>query len=225
MEKPPGRLGPAPIRRTQSQRTGAMQERLCKATLDVLADIGYERASTTEICRRAGVSRGAQTHHYASKRDLILAAYDHLLGTWEVERKRLLAAYETVPLEPETYISFLWTKVFDTRHYIVALELALAARGDPELQHGLQRVLSRWATMRDEIWNSRFESADAKTDGAVFHYMTLCMLRGMTTQGDLSNHNISNEDILAAWLDITRERMRPRGKGKARGRGKAQTTV
>lgn len=214
-----------PQRRKQSERTGAMQERLCKATLDVLADIGYERTSTTEICRRAGVSRGAQTHHYASKRELILAAYDHLLGGWETERIRLIEAYKSKPLDPETYITFLWHKVFDTRHYIVALELALAARGDPALQQGLQRVLSRWAELRDEIWNSNFESVSAEIPGPVFHYMTVCMLRGMTTQESLSNHNISNEEILSAWLTITRERMRPRVKAKERGRSKGQTTV
>lgn len=202
-----------------------MQERLCNATLDVLADVGYENASTTVICNRAGVSRGAQTHHYASKRDLILAAYDYLLSRWENERMRLLAAYRTKLLEPETYIAFLWNKVFDTRHYIVALELALAARGDPALQMGLQRVLSRWAKLRDEIWNSHFESARPDVDGAVFHYMTLCLLRGMTTQESLSNHNFTNQEILAAWIAITREQMRPREKARKRRGGKDQTTV
>lgn len=194
-----------------------MQERLCKATLDVLADVGYERASTTAICERAGVSRGAQTHHYASKRDLILAAYDHLLGGWETERLRLIEAHRSKTLEPDIYIAFLWNDVFDTKHYIVALELALAARGDPSLQHGLQRVLSRWATLRDEIWDQHFESANPEGDGTVFHYMTLCLLRGMTTQESLSNHHISNEKILSAWLSITRERMRSRGSRRKRG--------
>lgn len=215
VKKSPRKGEVVPQRRTQRERTGAMQERLCKATLDVLADIGYERASTTEICRRAGVSRGAQTHHYASKRDLILAAYDHLLGGWEAERMLLLESYRARTLEPESYIEFLWKKVFDTRHYIVALELALAARGDPALEQGLQRVLSRWATLRDEIWNRHFESIRSEIDGSVFHYMTLCLLRGMTTQGNLSNHKISNDEILATWLTITRERMQPRSKAQS----------
>lgn len=207
---------PVAKRRTQSERTGAMQERLCKATLDVLADIGYERASTTAICKRAGVSRGAQTHHYATKRDLILAAYDYLLGGWETERKKLLKAYETKTLHPDAYIEFLWNKVFDTKHYIVALELALAARGDPSLQQGLQLVLSRWAKLRDEIWDRHFEAAGQEVDGAVFHYMTLCLLRGMTTQESLSNHNITNDTILSAWLSITRERMKSRDRKRKR---------
>jgi len=35
--------------------------------------------STTEIVRRAGVSRGAQVHHYPSKEDLVIAAVEHLV--------------------------------------------------------------------------------------------------------------------------------------------------
>lgn len=197
-------------RRTQSERTRETQDRLCRATLDVLAEIGYERASTTIICERAGVSRGAQTHHYASKHDLILAAYDHLLSQWEEERLRFLQQCEGTELVPEAYIRFLWEKVFATKHYVAALELGLAARGDVRLHAGLQLVLSRWVELRDAIWQRHFEAARDGVDSDVFHYMTLCMLRGMTTQESLSNRRIPNEALLSAWLEISHEWIRPR---------------
>src|SRR5687768_2204280 len=47
-------------RRTQAERRSATQTRLLDATTATLADLGWAGLSTTEVSRRAGVSRGAQ---------------------------------------------------------------------------------------------------------------------------------------------------------------------
>src|SRR5256885_8226039 len=66
-------------RRTQAERRDAMRKRLLKATLDSLAHDGYAGTSVSSIVRRAGVSRGAQLHHYPSKNALILDAANYLM--------------------------------------------------------------------------------------------------------------------------------------------------
>src|SRR5215207_6257278 len=66
-------------RRTQAERRSATQTRLLDATADTLADLGWAGLSTTEVSRRAGVSRGAQQHHYPTKMMLVGAALEHLL--------------------------------------------------------------------------------------------------------------------------------------------------
>ena len=41
-----------------------MRERLLDATIGCLVDYGYAGTTVTRIAERAGVTRGAQVHHY-----------------------------------------------------------------------------------------------------------------------------------------------------------------
>lgn len=101
--------------------------------MECLVDLGWSGTSTTEVARRAGVSRGAQQHHYPTKMVLVAASLEHLL-----ERQRL--AYETAfaVLPPqrrnvEGALDLLW-EVFRGRPAKALLELAVAARTDDELR-------------------------------------------------------------------------------------------
>ena len=46
--------------------------------MECLVEHGWSGTSTTLVSHRAGVSRGAQLHHFPTKTDLVLAAVDHL---------------------------------------------------------------------------------------------------------------------------------------------------
>src|SRR3954471_22171563 len=69
-----------PSRRSQAERSAGTQARLLDATIQCLVERGWAGTSTTEIVRRAGVSRGAQVHHFPAKEDLVVAAVEHLLA-------------------------------------------------------------------------------------------------------------------------------------------------
>ena len=47
-------------RRSQAERRAVTRTALLSATIDVLADVGYARLTTADVCARAGVTRGAQ---------------------------------------------------------------------------------------------------------------------------------------------------------------------
>ena len=55
-----------------------MRARLLEATVELLVDKGYAGTSTTLVSERAGVSRGAQLHHFPTKQDLDVAAVQHV---------------------------------------------------------------------------------------------------------------------------------------------------
>ena len=55
-----------------------MRQRLLDATVECLVEHGWSGTSTTLVSERAGVSRGAQLHHFPTKNDLVLAAVEHL---------------------------------------------------------------------------------------------------------------------------------------------------
>ncbi|APE17016.1 TetR/AcrR family transcriptional regulator [Mycolicibacterium pallens] len=65
-------------RRTQLERTAAMRSRLLTATVECLVAHGYAGTTTHRIAAIAGVTRGAQGHHFKSKEQLVVTAVEHL---------------------------------------------------------------------------------------------------------------------------------------------------
>ncbi|MGA8126368.1 MAG: helix-turn-helix domain-containing protein, partial [Mycobacterium sp.] len=57
------------VRRTQAERSAAMRTRLLDATIECLVSYGYAGTTTPRVAERAGVTRGAQIHHFRSKED------------------------------------------------------------------------------------------------------------------------------------------------------------
>lgn len=132
-------------RRSQEDRTASTQRALLQATIDCLVDHGYAGTTTRLVAERAGVSRGAQTHHYATKRDLVVAAIEALFD----DQARLFAeAFETVPPSERTYsraVDALW-EIVSGPAYAATLEVVVAGRTDDELRaviHGVAAKLER----------------------------------------------------------------------------------
>src|SRR6266487_4699878 len=60
--------------RTQAERSEHTRELLLDATIECLVEVGYARTTVHEICLRAGLSRGAQQHHFTTKAELMASA-------------------------------------------------------------------------------------------------------------------------------------------------------
>lgn len=73
----------AAVPRTQRERRERTVGRLLDATIEALGEVGYARASVTEIGARAGVSQGGMFRHFATRLDLVAAAAE------EVARRQL----------------------------------------------------------------------------------------------------------------------------------------
>ncbi|MDT0310660.1 TetR/AcrR family transcriptional regulator [Streptomyces sp. DSM 44917] len=124
---------PATGRRTQDERRSRTRALLLDATVACLVELGWTGTSTTEVARRAGVSRGAQQHHYPTKMALVAAALEHLI---EAQRRSFEDAFAALPPEQHNVrgaLDLLWD-VFRQPPAKALLELAIAARTDEELR-------------------------------------------------------------------------------------------
>jgi AcrR family transcriptional regulator len=142
-------------RRTQAERRSATRARLLDATLACLAELGYARTSTTEIVRRAGVSRGAQVHHFPTKADLVASAVEHV---FERRIEEFRAAFVRLPdgaNKAVAAIDLLWP-MFDGHTFDAWLELAVAARTDPDLRHRLTTVTRRFSQSVEQTFRELF---------------------------------------------------------------------
>jgi len=119
--------------RTQAERSAATRVRLLDATIDCLVELGWSGTSTTEVVRRAGVSRGAQVHHYPTKEDLVVAAVEHLCSRRMAEYRATLERLPASERTPAASIDLLWS-VWSGPTLEAWLELIVACRTRPALR-------------------------------------------------------------------------------------------
>jgi AcrR family transcriptional regulator len=129
-------------RRTQAERSASTRARLLDAALDCLAEHGYAGTTTVVVAERAGVSRGAQLHHFPTRAALVAAAVEHLYARLTREYQVGFGALAPGADRLRAAIDLLWSS-FTAPHYPAVLELYTAARTDPELRAQLGPIAAR----------------------------------------------------------------------------------
>lgn len=126
-------------RRTQAERSAAMRTRLLDATVECLVSHGYAGTTTPRIAEMAGVTRGAQVHHFGSKEDLVVAAIEHLAQQRAQAAIRELGRLHDSPDRVSAMLDFMW-EVHQGPLFIATMELWVAARTDRVLAQQIERV-------------------------------------------------------------------------------------
>jgi AcrR family transcriptional regulator len=68
-----------------------------KAAVDCFAEQGYTTTSVDEICRRAGVSKGAFYHHFTSKQEFFQELQNSWLAELDTQMDAIRWGAATVP--------------------------------------------------------------------------------------------------------------------------------
>lgn len=116
-------------------RSQATRSRLVQATIDSLIEYGYSKTTGVEICRRAGVTRGALNYHFPDYSALLIDALREVYTTLKVEpdasslERVVRSGYKNV-VQPE---------------FKVVIELWLASQNDPEIGDKLARAIAESA--------------------------------------------------------------------------------
>jgi AcrR family transcriptional regulator len=125
-------MGVRSSRQPVQARSVATRAALLDAAIECLCADGYAAVTTAEIARRAGVSRGAQLHHFPSKASLMAAAVEHLLSRRVREFREAFTADALRRDFVADGIDLLWT-MFEGPAFVAWVELWVAARTDPDL--------------------------------------------------------------------------------------------
>lgn len=204
-------------RRTQAERTAETRARLIDATIETLSKEGYSGTSTTEIVRRAGVSRGAQVHHFPTKADLVVAAMKQLN---EDRLDEFRTAFAQIPEGVDrgaAALEILWP-MFNGTNYTAWIELVVAARTRPELRKKLRDARRDFADKTRDIFGEVFpELADSPRAANLVLMVVFGLLEGLgleymvdprnpqipavlavlkATGGDLLDHVVLSDDPL-----------------------------
>ncbi|HEU4513792.1 MAG TPA: TetR/AcrR family transcriptional regulator [Nocardioidaceae bacterium] len=197
----------AAARVPQEERTRAMRTRLLEATVELLAERGWSGTSTTLVSSRAGVSRGAQLHHFPTKNDLVLAAVEHLS---DVRGRELAEAAQALPTgrrRTRAVLEMLGDH-FTSPVFTAALELWVAARTDPTLLEAVAPLEQRIGREIHRLTVDLLGVDEQQPGVRELVQATLDLVRGLGLANTISDDTARRKRILDEWARTLDARIR-----------------
>ncbi len=177
-----------------------MRQRLLEATVDCLVEHGWSGTSTTLVSQRAGVSRGAQLHHFPTKNDLVLAAVEHLS---EVRGDELREASRRLPAGKRRTRAVLemFADHFTSPVFTAALEVWVAARTDEVLRAAVVPLEQRVGREAHRIALDALGVDEEQPRVRELVQATLDLVRGLGLANTISDDTARRRKILTAWSE------------------------
>lgn len=192
-------------RRTQEERSRGTRELLLDATVASLVEVGYAATTTTEVCARAGLSRGAQLHHFPTRADLVVHAVGHLAKRRAEEVRRDLRDADAAPDRLTRALDAVWAS-FSGPLFYAALELWVASRSDAALRANLVRFERGVGRAMAELWRELAGPDASRAE----HFedlleLTFHVMRGMALQRILRDDDTQRRRLFELWKRLVSE--------------------
>jgi AcrR family transcriptional regulator len=142
---------------TQVERRAETRAKLLDATVQSIVEHGLAGTTSRRICEIAGVSSGAQTHHFPFRNDLLGAVIEHV-SDQRIEALRATA--REFPDDRRQRIEALldqWWEDVSGPAFEVFVKLWVAAKDDPDLY---DRLVVAEKRMNDAIRELQAEIVD-----------------------------------------------------------------
>ena len=189
-----------------------MRARLLEATVDCLVERGFSHTSTTLVSERAGVSRGAQLHHFPTKNDLVVAAVEHLT---DVRGADLAAAAERLPTGKRRTRAVLQMLAdhFTGPVFTAALELWVAARTDETLLAAVAPLEQRVGRDTHRLTVELLGADESRPGVRELVQATLDLVRGLGLANTISDDARRRARILDRWAATLDQALATNGEG------------
>lgn len=184
-----------------------MKQRLIEATLDALVDVGYAELTFSHVVERAGVSRGAPLHHFASKAALVEAATEALVRQLS---DRVVRTWQDAQVSSDPVRAFcltLWREFFGARQGAMLAELNHASRHSADLAIIVSRLWTEAYKNVTEISDADAQSGGGRTGelkvpiGRMM-MMSQWFMRGMAADAHLGASEALFEAYLDSWVKM-----------------------
>lgn len=184
-------------RLTQAERRARMRRRLSRAAFEVIRDAGYVNFRTAAVSRAAGVSQGAQLHHYPTKSSLAEAAIDY---SWEQATAASLQRIAAFRSGEDIVRALLDDSraFFFSDYFRVALDILMAGGNDESLREQLVTTTLKHRQQVERLWLEKlveegWQLAEAEDTLA----LTMSLVRGFAIRA-LVEPDVARVDRLCA---------------------------
>jgi AcrR family transcriptional regulator len=197
----------AQVRQRQADRSRETRRKLMEATVECLVERGWTGTTTVLVAERAGVSRGAQLHHFRTRGELVAAAVEY------VGAQSVAAMVERAAALPDTGDRIAAVADFIIDFYVsplftAALELWVAARTDPELTRVVVDLETRLGREMHRITVGLL-AADERLPGVREAVQaTLDLARGLALANLLTDDSRRRARIVRQWSTMLEQVLR-----------------
>ena len=195
--------------RTEQARSLQTKAKLLAATLSTIHDVGWASASSARIADAAGVSRGAQTHHYPTKTDLLIAAMEEANRRQDERVRKGLTNLVDAEDPVEAYLRLIWDTLRDPSYSASWIEAVVAARTDHDLRTTVARIDAHiFELLGDAPAPQARRAGDADPERtADLVRLAVYAMRGMVLERPIRGTEAERERLLETLIEtITRER-------------------
>ena len=193
--------GAVTTRVPQEERTRAMRRRLLEATVQCLVEHGWSGTSTTLVSERAGVSRGAQLHHFPTKADLVVAAVEHIATLRRDELAEAAAALPRGRRRTREVLELLGEH-FTADVFAAALELWVAARTDPTLLAAVEPLERQTGRETHRLTVEMLDVDESRPGARELVQATLDLIRGLGLANTISDDSARRRQVLDRWAEV-----------------------
>lgn len=200
----PAGVGRRPARRPQAERSADTRAKLIQAAITCLHRTGYSATTVSTVAEEAGVSRGAMTHQFPAKTDLMLAVVEAVFSAdAQVYNDTIakMSAGDWLVALPET----MWS-VMSAPSGIAVMEIMLASRSDPDLGDQLRRLQGR-IDARAHVWSEeriRAAGLEPHPEAVAIHELYVAAVRGLALESTFMKNSEGVHRSLAVLSEMMR---------------------
>jgi AcrR family transcriptional regulator len=188
----------------QEERSAETQRRLLDATLECLHELGYGATTTLEIARRAGVSRGAQLHHFRRKEELVVRALEYVFDLRLAYLREIAVQLPTDRQDRvDALVDLLWP-AFKGPTFCAWLELVVASRTDPTLREAVHGANERFAQGVHEVFRGLFGHGGEPSYAEPVELVIVALLEAFALKRILSTSESDDERSLEPLLSLVK---------------------
>jgi AcrR family transcriptional regulator len=190
-------------RRSQAERSEEMRTRLLDAAFEVMKRRGYVGFRTAEVARVAGVSRGAQLHHFPTKESLVVAAVEHVFARALAEARLRADRAAIQAADPIDAIAEDSADFFFGDYFFVALDVMMAAAKDDRIREKISAISRRNRLPVEAAWQDVLVEAGLPADLAEDAlWLTVSIVRGLAIRTLWQTDKARFARLLTLWRDI-----------------------
>jgi AcrR family transcriptional regulator len=188
-----------PRRRTQAERTAETRTRILKAAANLIRSRGYARFRTAEVAAAAGLSRGAQLHHFPTKDSLVVATLKYVFEQAQILSRRRAAAVN----RPRDLIEVVIEdarEFFFSEHFMVAIDIVLSTSTDQSVRRQILDISRKARRPVETAWTEALAASGVPAQlSADIVALTLGVVRGMALRTLWDNDPEWFDQLFLVW--------------------------
>lgn len=147
------------LRRTQAERTAATRERIVRAVVESIAEIGFQKTTANEITRRAGVTWGAVQHHFGGKDGILAAVLEESFERFAERLAEVPTEGASLAERVSAFVDIAWAH-FGSPDYRSTFEILLNYTRDTDDDDDVPIWESEMFSAWNHVWSKIFADVD-----------------------------------------------------------------